>query len=229
MPASAYDPVRVLSETPLFGDCDKSLLASAAPGCRILSFAPGEPLQSYGEHPSLFVLIYGSAAVCTKDTAGELLLRILHSGDTFGVANLFAAVPQVTRVVAEEPTVALCVDEATVRTLIGKDPGLAMRYIAFLSDRIRFLNKRIACLGAGSATARLAAWLDASIPDSAPGQPVSYTIPMPMYRLADVLGLGRASLYRAMEELVASGHLIRDGHTVTVPDRAAFRAMFMPD
>ena len=103
----------------------------------------------------------------------------------------------------------------------GKDTDgdLAMRYIDFLSDRIRFLNRRIATLTAGSAERRLAAWLDTVMPDSTD----RIVLPFPVNRLADTLGLGRASLYRAFDDLTASGYLTRDGKTVILHDRTAMR------
>ena len=90
-----------------------------------------------------------------------------------------------------------------MRALLTGTPAFALNYVAFLSDRIRFLNRRLACLGAGSAARRLAAWLDASIPDGA----AEYELPLSLSRLPDALGVSRASLYRALDELEAAGHI----------------------
>ncbi len=211
--------LRILSQHFLFSSCPPSLLESAAAGCCVKDFTPGQVLSQYDEPPSLCILLTGAAAVYTPGEENDFLLRELHAGDTFGVANLFAAAPTVTRVVAVRPTCALCMKEDTVRHLLENDSALSMRYIGFLSDRIRFLNRRIACLGAGSAANRLAAWLDAAAPEGI----TSFTLPLPLNRLADTLSLGRASLYRAFHELSSSGYLVRDGRSITFMDRAGMR------
>ena len=100
--------------------------------------------------------------------------------------------------------------------------ALPLNYVAFLSDRIRFLNRRLACLGAGSAARRLAAWLDASIPDGA----AEYELPLSLSRLPDALGVSRASLYRALDELEAAGHIARSGRHISLPDRERMRRAF---
>jgi CRP-like cAMP-binding protein len=149
-------------------------------------------------------------------------LRVLHTGDTFGVANLFSPVRTVTRVVATKPLRLLCMEQNTVKDLLAADPALAMRYIGFLSDRIRFLNRRLACLSAGSAPRRLAAWLDTTAPDEA----TSFSIPLPLNRLSEALSLGRATLYRAFDELAEGGYVRREGKNVLFLNRAGMRQDF---
>ena len=211
--------VTMLRQHPLFKGCPDTLLAQLSQDARTLSFTPGDALKSYDERPFLCIILSGEVTVHTKDENNDLLLRILSVGDTFGVANLFGHEPMITRVTAHKDTTALCISEEAMRKAITADGELAMRYITFLSDRIRFLNRRIATLSAGSAERRLAAWLDAVIPENAD----RYELPMPMNRLADTLGVGRASLYRAFDDLTAAGYLQRDGKVLVLIDRAAMR------
>jgi CRP-like cAMP-binding protein len=81
-------------------------------------------------------------------------------------------------------------------------------YVRFLTRRIQFLNRKIRYLTAGSAEQRLALYLLSEIPEE--GVPVRLEISA--VSLADLLDLGRASLYRAMDRLSEDGFLVRNGH-----------------
>ncbi|MCQ2429653.1 MAG: Crp/Fnr family transcriptional regulator [Clostridia bacterium] len=164
----------------------------------------------------MYVLTSGRATVYSVCGGSDFVLRTMRSGDTLGAAALFSAHGEMTRVIADEPTRVLCIPEQAVRRLIARDPDFALRYITFLSDRIRFLNKRLACLSAGSAAARLAAWLDTTVPEGC----TDYDLTIPLSRLCSVLDLGRASLYRALDELETGGWLSRSGKHLILPDRA---------
>lgn len=217
-----------MEQHPLFQGCDRSQLADAMAAAQRIAVETGETIQQYGEPPVLCYLISGAAAVMTPGDGHDCLLRMLRPGDAFGVATLFAPTkegepaPAVTRVVAEIPTQALIFQEEVVRRLLLGDPTFAMNYIRFLSDRVRFLNRRLACLGAGAATRRLAAWLDVTVPEGTD----SCTISLPLSRLPEALGLSRASLYRALDELEERHLLVRNGKQLHLPDRARLRAVF---
>ncbi|MGN1445152.1 MAG: Crp/Fnr family transcriptional regulator [Eubacteriales bacterium] len=216
----------------LFGGCSPTLIDRAAAGCSVACFDAGQVVslppdrpgmeEKVSDTPFLSIILRGTAAVYAPGEGSDCLLRVLHTGDTFGVANLFSPVRSVTRVVAVKPLRLLCMEQDTVRELLSADPSLAMRYIGFLSDRIRFLNRRLACLSAGSAPRRLAAWLDTTAPDDATG----FSVPLPLSRLADALSLGRATLYRAFDELVEKGYVRREGKHILFLDRAGMRQDF---
>ncbi len=202
---------------PLFSPCSEALLVHAAKSCEFLTFLQGEELKSYDEKPFLCILRQGSALVYAKELSSDLLLRILHAGDTFGVATLFGKREEsaITKIIASEPCEAICMREETVRQLILNDSELAMRYIDFLADRIRFLNDRITCLGANTAEGKICSWLTHQLPRD--GRDIHFTLPMSYIRLADALGLGRASLYRVLDDLETRGLIKRNGKELYIP------------
>ena len=209
----------VLKSHPLFAACPEPLLARHLSGCRAVTFAAGEDLSPDGEASALCILTEGRVTVYSVCGGSDFILRTMRPGDTLGAAGLFSTAVSrhaVTRVVADKPTRVLRMPEAVVRDMILEDAALALRYIGFLSDRVRFLNKRLACLSAGSAAARLAAWLDTTVPEG----DTDFELTVPLNRLCAALDLGRASLYRALDELEADGWLIRDGKHIRLPDRA---------
>ena len=90
------------------------------------------------------------------------------------------------------------------RTPLGESPAFRENYIGFLGGRIRFLNRKIGYLTAGSAERRLALYL-ASL---GPGE---VRLSIPFSALSELLDIGRASLYRALDRLEADGQIVRHG------------------
>ncbi len=214
---------QILKSHALFSACSETTLSFAAGGCSLIGFAKGEELKSEDDRPFLCMIRQGSATVYTLEKNSELLLRILKSGDIFGVATLFDQTGQasVTKIIACEDTEALCMSEAVFKQLLAKDAELTLRYINFMADRIRFLHRRIACISAGTAEEKLCAWLcDQLDVDS---ETCEVVLPMSMTRLAEILGVGRASLYRAFDELTEQGILAKDGHKIHVIRKKALQ------
>ena len=87
------------------------------------------------------------------------------------------------------------------------DPRAMANYVRFLTQRIQFLNRKIRYLTAGSAERRLALYLLSEIPK----ENVPTRLELTAVSLADLLDLGRASLYRAMDRLTEDGFLVRSG------------------
>ena len=96
-----------------------------------------------------------------------------------------------------------------MRELLAQDEGFRDAYLVLLSDRVRFLNRKIQCFTAGSAERKLALWLISE-------DQKSIVLPSAIASLADMLDLGRASLYRALDKLEDEGLISRSGRTITV-------------
>ena len=104
---------------------------------------------------------------------------------------------------------------AAVEAVFAADPRTAIGYIAFLSEKIGFLNARLSTFTAESAEARLAGY----ILRAAAGRD-AFVSALPLSRLAELLGLGRASLYRAFDALCAAGAIEKKQKNITIKDRA---------
>ena len=101
---------------------------------------------------------------------------------------------------------------SAVDDLLARDPACRNAYLRFLSGRIRFLNRKICCFTAGSAQRRLSLWLAAEEHDTV-------TLPGSLSSLAELLDIGRASLYRALDRLTDSGAITRNGRQITIISR----------
>ena len=105
----------------------------------------------------------------------------------------------------------LFLEHDAVRTLLGKDAAFLDAYLAFLADRVQFLNQKIRCFTAGSVERRLALWLA----ENAQNGPITASS---LTGLAEILNVGRASLYRALEKLENDGLILRNGRELQIPN-----------
>lgn len=183
-----------------------SLLASAPdPTC----FARGEQLLSPGSTKRALGFLLEGCALVTRGGAGVAMSR-LTPGAAFGMATLFASgEPFPNEIRAETACTALFLPQQWVAEMIGREARFAFNYIALLSERILFLNRRIDTFTAGDVPQRLRGMLDQFRRRQGGG--AALTLPCSYTQLASLLGVGRASLYRALEQLEGEGLFTREG------------------
>ncbi len=158
------------------------------------------------------ILLEGAATVTTPTPGKNTLLRFLSDGEAFGIANLFSNSPYVSVIRAQGFCRVFCIPEEAVRRLLEADKCFLYNYLAFLADRIRYLNRKIGYLTAGSAERRVALYL-ASLGE---GQ---VQLDASISALSELLDVGRASLYRAFDKLTEDGYIRKEGRCFTLLNR----------
>lgn len=169
--------------------------------------------------PCLPVIISGCAAVLGRNSEkNSVILRQLKSGSVFGVSGLFSDDEEsISLIRAEKPTEALLIPQAVVSELIHKNGDFAEGYIRLLGSKIRYLGSKIEAFTAGSAEARLARHLLTLVSPEDRGEQ-EITLECSLSRLADMLNIGRASLYRAIDSLTEKGFITHTDRRITVKD-----------
>ena len=158
----------------------------------------------------------GSAVVATAASPDNTLLKMLKDHDVFGIANLYSNTESFPSVItAKSETTVILIDGNAFKMLIENDKDMLIAYLGLLSNKIVYLNKKISTFTAGSAEKKLCIFLAENERDGVFDQNVS------MSSLSDMLSIGRASLYRALEALSYHGLIIRDGKKITIPDKYA--------
>ena len=208
-----------IAKASLFQNISAAALQTAAERCDLRDFAKGEEIGCAGEY--LCLILSGSVLVRGAGKGSSLVLNKLSAGDCFGVASLFGSRVGVTAVTAGEKTRLLLFSQETVEELMQADFTFARNYICFLTDRIGFLNRKIASFTAGSAEKKLAKYLL-----SLPAEDGEIQLPVSMVRLAALLDLGRASLYRAFDFLEENGQLTRNGKAVRLTSADEFQKIY---
>lgn len=159
---------------------------------------------------ALGIVLRGSAEAVERD-GHQAVLTVFHPGGTFGAAALFGGGGYVSHIRAVTGCVVLFLPEELLRQWFVRCPRMAGSYIAFLSDRVRFLNGKITLLMQDSARHRLYHWLQVNC-----GGEGLLPEGISMTKLAATLSMGRTSLYRAMAELEAAGLIVRNGKRIEV-------------
>lgn len=121
-------------------------------------FKTGELICSPGEYTKgLQIIVSGKAIVTGEFEENSTILRMLAKGDVFGAAALFCSESSeyISYIRAKGKTAVLLLGAEKIEQLITGNSKLAENYIKFLSGRIRFLNKRISVVTAGTAEQRL--------------------------------------------------------------------------
>lgn len=191
--------------------------------CELETFkAGGEIFSPNNEEKRLGFILSGEASVYSADGNRSVLLRSLGEGDTFGVSNLFDENNRfVSLIVAKRASSVIFFTAAAIGKLLDNSSAFRMSYIKFLSERICFLNKKISCFTAGSPERRLAVFLCSQRSEN------SFSVSINANSLSEMLNIGRASLYRAFDKLIADGFITKDGKTITLIDRSALETNYI--
>lgn len=205
------DIIRVLQALPLFAHTPHDVLETVLQDDRArLQETPPHTRIDRCDTPELGILLSGKAQIRSADEEKTVILRTVSAGEIFDAALLFldSTVP-VSRIEAIERCQTLFLSAPLVRELMQLSPAFLDAYLALLAARVQFLNQKIRCFTAGSAERRLALFLAANGGEGA-------TLTVSLTKLADILDIGRASLYRALDKLESEGLIRHDGRRITL-------------
>lgn len=197
-------------KSPIFEDVDADLALKIFEkhNCQSVDFEDGDIILSQSE-PSRMAGIFlsGEAIVTTADDSKNALLRFFKAGDFFGIANLFTNEDYVSFIRAKKKCRVFFFTEDAIRELLENDKNFLYNYLVFLTGRISYLNQKIRYLTAGSAERRLALYLSSFDSETV-------ELEASLSSLSELLDIGRASLYRAFDTLVADGYIEKKGRTI---------------
>ena len=170
-------------------------------------FNRGDTIYSEEKYPNaLGILLEGSATAYS----GRVIKRKFSIGDTFGAAAVFGSDKQyISKITAEKKCTIQFIDEKTLSRWFAINNRVGINYISFLSDKIRFLNKKISQFSGDSAEAKLLSFFNANAKDGVVTvQSISF--------LAKTTGMGRTSVYRALQALEDDGSIKRNKNIIRV-------------
>ena len=200
---------------PLFKGADPKRLTAllSSPGCKQVKYKKGAWIFSSQRIENKIGFIEkGRATVLSEDTARSVILRNLYAGNVFGVSTVFSPSDNfVSNIIARTPCTVLFVDADALKKLLEEDSNVMFNYVQFLSQKIRMLNKRISCFTAGTSEKRLYFYLEGLAASDG-----TFDLEMSMINLAEMLDIGRASLYRAFDKLEKDGLIIKEGKKITI-------------
>ena len=173
------------------------------------SFRKGETIYTpHHAKRSLALVLEGHIRVWQ----GKVVMNDLFADDVFGAAALFGSDEEYPSTVAAETDCRiLFIPQETVVAWMKAVPMVAENYVRFLSDRIRFLNRRLSTLTAGQADGKLWRYLLAHRDEDG-----VVDIREGMGELAERLDMGRSSLYRSLDALSQTGRIRRERKKIII-------------
>ena len=158
---------------------------------------------------ALGILLDGNATVKRVNNIGDsITIRSITNNELFGAASVFGDWEDgMSSVVATTTCKVIYITEDIFCKLINLHPKISLNYIAFLSDRIRFLNKKIDAFTAKTTEEKLYEYL---LSQSDSEGFVNFDFGMA--ELARRLKVGRTSIYRDVSNLESKGLISRYGH-----------------
>ena len=155
----------------------------------------------------LTLLLYGGAKICRRDGDRVIPLNRLQAGACFGLASLYSDSMPDTEVNFYGGARIVVIPREMLEELIMEDAVFARNIIAKLSEKVRFLNTKIAGYTAHCGVDKLYRHLDSFERDAEGYVDTGESTTS----LARRLGISRVSLYRAIDSLMADGKIYREG------------------
>lgn len=174
-------------------------------------FKKGEIIYSAEKFPNAIGFVNeGKACAVTSNKC--LHMKTFDKGTCFGAAAVFNREGSyVSTIKALTDMEVLFLDEDLLRDIFEKYPQTAVNYISFLSDKIRFLNKKLGLLSCQNTEDTVLSYLKSIASEEGIAQ-----LPKNMTLFSKTLGISRASLYRSLDELQKNGHILRQENKVKV-------------
>lgn len=127
----------VLRETPLFRDTDPQRLKVVAMVGDRLRYRAGEAVFDRGDDgDAAYVVLSGAVDVVIPTEGGEQVVARLGRGELFGEIAVLCDRPRTSGIVAAEETELLRLERDTLTGLMTDLPGLSMRMIRMLAQRL---------------------------------------------------------------------------------------------
>lgn len=175
-------------------------------------FKKGEIIYSKTDFPNAIGFIIKGKAFAVSNNQNETFLNNFEENMCFGVAAVFGGSENyISTITAKTDVTVLFITEEQLKVIFSDYPQTAINYISFLSEKVRFLNNKLCVISCTNACDTLLNYLN-SIAD----QQGNAEIPQSMTLFSKMLGLSRASLYRALDTLLENGNIIRENNYIKV-------------
>ena len=141
----------------------------------------------------------------------SVVFNTIKPYESFGVMAVFTdeeVFP--TEIFARKNAAVMFFSKNDIFSMIADYPEISMNVINFLANKILFLNKRLDTFSASTSEGKLAAFLLQEHEKG--GTELSFNC----HRCAETIGIGRASVYRAIDTLVESGIITYENKKIII-------------
>ena len=182
----------------------------------IVEYSSGEDIYSPSEFKQeIGFILDGECVVERTKKDGRMPLNTLKKYASFGVLAAFSCDEVFpTSVRAKKNSHVLFISKDEIVLLIQNYPQISMNLINFMSERISFLNNKIATFSSDNVEQKLSNHLLNLIKATD-----SNELSLNLKRTSEQINSGRASLYRAIDSLVEKGLIKLENKKIYIIDR----------
>jgi len=175
-------------------------------------FTRGEIIFTPDSYSAKIGFIYdGECEICCLKPEGKTILNTIKPGDSFGILAALGQKEFPTEIYAKKNTSVLFLSSEDLITLIKSSSAVALNVIEFLAGRVNFLNKKINTVTKTTVEKKLAAYLITRCKNEC-----STTFHFNFKKCGESINAGRASVYRAIENLKTKGYISAEKKNITI-------------
>jgi len=203
----------ILANSFLFENVDSKVIEKCCSfeGCSLKEYLPNDIMQHCDSAQSIGIILSGKANIISGDN--RLIIRKLSANDLYGVAKLFDTPKYKTKVLAVTKCTVLNINKEFIEKCIEEDKQIAINYISILAKKISFLNNKISSYTAKNTENKLYTYLT-----QLPHKDNKIVLNTDFSAIAKMLGIGRASLYRAFDKLEKDGLIIKNNKEIILKE-----------
>jgi CRP/FNR family transcriptional regulator, dissimilatory nitrate respiration regulator len=214
-----------LAQLPMFRELDVNIVTRLADAARERGYTKGEIIFRAGDKPTgLFILTEGLIKeACMSADGKEKILELLDAPQSFGESALFLDAPYPYYAAALADTRLLHIDRAVFFDLAFSQPGIAMRLLRTLSERVFTLVRDVESYTTHRHVQRLAHYLIARCSEHTES-PINVTLPASKQVIASRLGMTPETFSRNLRDLGEAGFITVHGERIEIHDLARLKA-----
>jgi CRP/FNR family transcriptional regulator, cyclic AMP receptor protein len=225
--ANGGETARLLARTEVFGDLEERELAEVAQVAVPRHWERGEVIFREGDQGDTCYLLRTGAVVLTREHQDGRMVALaeLRAGALFGELAMFRGETRSATAEAIEPTTAVALLASDMQRLIRRSPGLALKFLATLAERVSKTNERLLQQSFQTVAGRVASALLAQvISRQAEGAPdTDVLVRSTQAEIANLAGTSRESASRFLATLERAEVVTLGRGKVTVHDPGRLR------
>jgi CRP/FNR family transcriptional regulator, cyclic AMP receptor protein len=225
--ANGGETGRLLARTEVFGDLEERELAEVAQVAVPRHWERGEVIFREGDQGDTCYLLRTGAVVLTREHQDGRMVALaeLRAGALFGELAMFRGETRSATAEAIEPTTAVALLASDMQRLIRRSPGLALKFLATLAERVSKTNERLLQQSFQTVAGRVASALLAQvISRQAEGAPeADVLVRSTQAEIANLAGTSRESASRFLATLERAEVVTLGRGKVTVHDPGRLR------
>ena len=212
-----------LSETFLFSKIDRStlqnIIVETPPQVReyprgSIIFSPTDYDKRVG-----FIMNGQCEVRHTRSDGTAVIINTLSEFDSFGILSVFSSKEFPSEIYAKKNSTIIFFNADAINFLIEKYPDVSKRIITFFADRIDFLSRQIITFSGQKVEQRLASYLVSK--QAKQGLSFEFN----RKKAAEAINAGRASVYRAIDEMTERGIITIESKKIFINDPKGLERM----